>query len=92
MYLKGEIERKEEKFGRLQKKLNFFSRRFSKCHGWKKREILELCIKCVDKDPNKRPSAQELKKHAWIAKNENLHADVAKWIQEHNLMIEVPEY
>jgi len=53
-------------------------------------EFEDFLNQCLLKDPAKRSSAKELKKHAWIEKHRKVECNVSQWIQENKLIIHVP--
>ena len=53
------------------------------------KEFHDFVSLCIHKDPNKRPTAKELKAHQWIQLHRKSDYDIQKWIKENNLIIAV---
>ena len=55
------------------------------------KEFKDFIYRCIAKDPSKRPTAEELKKHPWIQQNLKSDFDMKKWIAENELVIKVAD-
>lgn len=53
-------------------------------------QFRDFLFLCINKDPKKRPTAKELKKHKWITNNMKTEFNIKQWIKKNGLIINIP--